>query len=198
MQCERAALHHVAHPSSPPPSPLASSELSGHCAMLWLFPKHCFPSHTKEQQNWWDELPCCLQHTAEVWDGFSCQDPRAGFFTSTVSRAHQPPSSPANAKVRGAFISLLSTEHGCLLGKGASLLSRANVIDEASLQAPAMCGQDQFLFYLWFSLGREILTASAGQRGSDMHRCLCSTRCGANSAFVKSCSGASSQSSILN
>ena len=57
------------------PLPLASSKLPDHCMMLWLFPKHCCPSYTKEQQNGWDELPCCLQHTAEVWDGFNCWDP---------------------------------------------------------------------------------------------------------------------------
>ena len=46
-------------------------------------------------------------------------------------------------------------------------------------------------FCLWFSLSREILTASVGQRGSDTHHCPCSALHGANSAFVKCCSGVS-------
>lgn len=65
---------------------------------------------------------------------------RKGFFTSTISHARQPPSPPANAKAQRTFISLLGTEHGCLLRKGAGPLSSANVIDETSLQAPALCG----------------------------------------------------------
>lgn len=105
------------------PSPIGFQRALGPLLDALALPKAPPTPHTNEQQNRWDELPCCLM--AEVWDGFSCHNPtaelRKGFLTFTISHPHHPPSPSANAKAQGAFISLLGTERGCLVGKGAVL-----------------------------------------------------------------------------
>ena len=103
MQHERAALHHIGHPSSPPPNHIHNSLSRWLPASSWITVRCCGSSqstaahpHTKEQPNWRDELPCCLQQVAEVWDAFSCRDPCAELIgkTSLCRRSSEKASSP--------------------------------------------------------------------------------------------------------